>query len=75
MQKFPGPADRDFITNNNITAADVRWSPCGRPFHLKAQSALIVQTNREREQVMAAIDSADVAAGLVYHLQWKRCTR
>ena len=71
---FKGPLDEDFITKNNMTSANVVWSPCGRPMLLRAHSVMKVATNAQREQSLSTVDSADVQAGLVYQLQWKRCT-
>ena len=75
VKKFQGPLSADFITNNNITSQEMTWSPCGRSFLLRAVSSMNVTSNRLREQSIGSVDSADMQAGLVYHLQWRRCTR
>ena len=75
IQNFQGPLESDFITNNSVQSPDVVWSVCGRQFDLRAHSSMKTTTNQQREQAISTVDSADVQAGLVYQLQWKRCTR
>jgi len=73
-QNFRGPLEDDFISNSSIESPRREWSPCGRPMVLRAHSVMKVQSNRQREQAMSIIDSADVQAAMTYHLQWKTCT-
>jgi hypothetical protein len=49
------------------------WSGCGANTILRANTTMLVQSNSRRQQAMATVDSADVQAGLIYHLQWRRC--
>ena len=58
---------------DNLVAEAVVWSACGADVNLRANTSMMVQTNRRQEQAMATVDSADVSAGLVYHVAWKRC--
>jgi hypothetical protein len=51
----------------------VVWTACGANTILRANTSMLAQTNGRREQALATVDSADINAGLVYHLQWKRC--
>lgn len=74
VQTFRGPLEDDFVTNNDVSAANMEWSPCGMPMQFRAHSALIVTTNRESEQAISTIDSADLTAGVQFKLQWRRCT-
>ncbi len=73
-QRFVGPLENDFTTNNNLSGANLEWSRCGgRTMVLRAHSVLKVSTNAQREQTLAAVDSADVQASMTYHLRWRRC--
>jgi hypothetical protein len=33
----------------------------------------MAKTNRRMDDTLATVDSADFKAGLIYHLQWRRC--
>ena len=70
---FNGPADSDYMTTDNLGLQAVVWSGCGASTILRANTTMLVNTNSRREQAMATVDSADVQAGLVYHLQFRRC--
>lgn len=73
IQSFEGPLENDFITNNNISTQIMEWSPCGRQMVLRAHSVMTLRTNREGEQALSTIDSADFQAGVTFKLQWRRC--
>lgn len=70
---FRGPYTSDYLTNDSLAMESVVWSGCGADTNLRANTTLLVQSNSRREQAMATVDSADVKAGLVYHIQWKQC--
>lgn len=72
---FNGPTDDDYLITNNLLATALVWSPCGEQVILRANSSMKVTANARMDQALATVDSADVQAGLIYHLQWKRCGR
>ena len=72
-RSFYGPVSSDFDFQTPVTATGNVWSPCGSDTNLRVNSALMVETNAAREQAMATVDSADVAASVVFALQWKSC--
>jgi hypothetical protein len=70
---FTGPASSDYLKSDSLQAEAVVWSPCGGSTILRANTTMLVQSNSRRDQAMATVDSADVNAGLVYHVQWRQC--
>ncbi len=72
-KSFYGPTASDYLKSDTLGMQAVVWSACGADTILRANTSMMVQTNSRREQALATVDSADVQAGLIYHLQWRRC--
>lgn len=72
-KSFTGPRSTDYLTTDRLGMEAVVWTGCGANTILRANTSMMVQNNNRREMAMATVDSADVNAGLIYHLQWKRC--
>jgi len=72
QRKFRGPLNEDYLINNELTVQAMVWSACGADVNLRTNSSLRVQTVSNRE-AMASIDSEDVSAAIIYHLQWRQC--
>jgi hypothetical protein len=72
-KSFFGPYTSDYVKNDSIAMANLVWTPCGGDTILRANTTMLVMSNSRREQAMATVDSADIAAGLIYHLQWRQC--
>lgn len=72
---FVGKTDTDYTFNNAIGIQAQIWSPCGADTILRVNAAMLVRTNRYRDEALATVDSADFKAGMLYKLQWKRCSR
>lgn len=70
---FVGPQNKDFTTSNGILAESLVWTPCGASINMRVNSNIMAQSNNRMEQTDIMVDSADITAGLVYHLQWRRC--
>jgi hypothetical protein len=70
---FRGPLDTDYLINNELTVEAIAWSACGADVNLRTNSSLRVNTVSNRE-AMASIDSEDVNAGIIYQLQWRKCS-
>ncbi|MEI6789695.1 MAG: DUF4360 domain-containing protein [Myxococcaceae bacterium] len=68
---FTGPQTGNYILRNNLIATAVSWSPCGQDVNLRANTSLFVRSNGQN--AMSTVDSADLRAGLIYSLQWRRC--
>lgn len=73
-KRFYGSIDQDFLLNNTLQATAFVWSACGAETNLRINSNMMVMTNRFGEQALSSVDSIDLKSGIVYHLQWKRCT-
>lgn len=73
QKTFYGPMTSDYIKSDSLGMSSVVWSPCGADTILRANTTMLVQSNSRRDQAMATVDSADIQAGIVYHLQWRRC--
>lgn len=73
MKSFMGPVDRDYLISNELAAHALVWSACGADVNLRVNTSMLARSNRFGEDTMATVDSADIQAGLVYHLQWRRC--
>lgn len=70
---FTGPQNKDFTTTNGIIAESLVWTPCGASVNMRVNSSIMAQSNSRMDQTDIMVDSADITAGLVYHLQWRRC--
>jgi hypothetical protein len=70
---FLGPIDRDYRLSNELGLTALVWSACGQDVNLRINASMMARTNTRNQDVLATVDSADVAAGIVYQLQWKKC--
>lgn len=70
---YRGPQNEDYFATNGVVASGVVWTPCGMSTNLRIRATIMTQTNRQMEQSMMTVDSADITGGLIYHIQWKRC--
>jgi len=73
VRDFSGYLDQGYLVSNLLDTESMVWSPCGQDVILRVNASLVTRTNTRREQTLSTVDSTDVAAGLVYHLQWRRC--
>ncbi|MBF0299918.1 MAG: DUF4360 domain-containing protein [Oligoflexia bacterium] len=67
-----GYASQYFLTNT-LLLTEVVWSPCGESVNLRLNSSMLAKSNSRFDQAMAAVDSADIRSGLIYHIQWRTC--
>jgi len=72
-KNFVGPYDDEYTLKSTLALNAMVWSACGEDVNLRVNTAMVAKTNRRMDDVMATVDSADFKAGLIYHLQWKRC--
>jgi hypothetical protein len=72
-RSFWGSLDSDYFINNQLTAESMVWSPCGADVNLRTNSSMRVATYNNAEAT-ATVDSEDVNAAIVYHLQMRRCS-
>jgi len=70
---FGGGTDSDYLFSNEVLGTATVWSACGADTNLRVNTAMMVRSNRANHVALATVDSADVQAGLIYHLRWRRC--
>lgn len=73
--RFKGEVEKDFVVTDKVEQFKKAWTPCGRPLRLHIQAGIDVRSNQKGEQAMIGIDSLDVASGIVYKLERKKCQR
>lgn len=73
QKQFNGQLEDEYLLRNSIEASAVTWSDCGQQVILRANTGMLVRTNSSNAPAYASVDSADVQAGLVFNLRWKRC--
>lgn len=72
IKDFRGVQDTDYIFSNQLGLQAAVWSPCGVDVNIRVNASMTLR-NTSSLDAIATVDSADVNAGLVYHLQWQRC--
>ena len=72
-RSFWGALESDYFINNQLAAESLVWSPCGADVNLRTNASLRVNTVANRE-ASATVDSEDVNAAIVYHVQMRRCS-
>jgi hypothetical protein len=73
VETFNGPQDREYLIADTLSASAIVWSACGADVNLRINSSMLARTNSRRDAVLATVDSTDVDAQLIYHLQWRQC--
>jgi Domain of unknown function (DUF4360) len=68
-----GAQNADYYVTDNVAASSLVWSPCGQSTNLRVNSSIMAITNSANQQTFATVDSTDIKAGLVYHVQWRKC--
>lgn len=71
-RSFYGQLDQDYTITNELVAQSLVWSPCGADVNLRTNSSVRIATVNNAE-ASASVDSEDVNAAIVYHLQWRTC--
>jgi len=72
-QRFTGPLNSDYLIPHQLEAAALVWSACGADVNLRANTSMMAISNAAMEQTIATVDTADVKAAVVYHIQWRQC--
>ena len=65
--------DDEYTYTNKLIATAWTWSPCGRDVNLRINSSMMVRNSNRRSEALATVDSADLSAGILYKIQWRRC--
>jgi len=73
VQDFVGATDRDYTFSNELGVETLVWSPCGADVNLRVNASMMVRNSNRSLDALATVDSADLSAGLVYHVRMRRC--
>jgi hypothetical protein len=73
QKTFTGPMSNEYTARNTLAVGAVTWSPCGQDVNLRVNTSMTAQSNRYMEDTLGTVDSADIQAGLVYHLRFRSC--
>jgi hypothetical protein len=71
-RSFYGPLDSDYTITNKLVAAAEVWSTCGADVILRTNASMRLNTVNNRE-ASATVDTEDVNAAIVYHLEYRPC--
>jgi hypothetical protein len=69
VEDFIGATDRDYTFSNELGVESMVWSPCGADVNLRVNASMMVRNTNRSLDAIATVDSADINAGLVYHIQ------
>lgn len=72
-RSFNGPLNSDYLVTQLVGAQAMVWSDCGANTNLRINSSLTTRNMRRDQEALSTVDSTDIRAGLLYHIQWKRC--
>jgi len=70
---FMGPQDDEYVVNDSLGLGAIVWSPCGADINLRMSTSVALSSRNRYESALSTLDSIDVDAGLLYHLQWRTC--
>lgn len=73
VQKTFANYDNEYLISNQLGLSALVWSSCGEDVNLRVNSSITARTNAKKEDVLATVDSTDIAAGIIYQLQWRSC--
>ena len=72
---WQGPMDDDYLFSTPLTAQSLVWSPCGADINMRSKVSMQVSTNAYGEQALSTVDSIDMNASMLYHLNWNTCPK
>lgn len=72
-RQFQGRTEQEYLFNNTLGVQATVWSPCGADTNLRVNASMMVRNTNRQLDALATVDSADINAGIIYQLQWRRC--
>ncbi|HXH31289.1 MAG TPA: DUF4360 domain-containing protein [Bacteriovoracaceae bacterium] len=72
VKDFRGRMDQDYMFSNQLGVQAAVWSPCGADVNLRVNASMLVK-NSTHQDALATVDSADINAGLIYHIRTRSC--
>lgn len=73
-QSFRGFVDNQYVITNRLAAESLVWSACGQDVNMRINTGMMARTNSRGDQLLATVDSTDIKSGIIYHVQWRRCS-
>ncbi len=70
---FTSGTEQEYLLGNRFAVEALSWSRCGEDVNLRINSSITAKTFNRSRPSMITVDSADINAGIVFHLQWRRC--
>jgi hypothetical protein len=70
---FNSGYERDYLITDQLVGQSTVWSRCGEEVNLRVNTSTMVRNSNPGREALVTVDSADVKAGIIYHLQWRRC--
>lgn len=74
VQLLRGEMDDDYLMPSTSSSQAPQWSACGQNALLTTDLTLNLQANTKQDFSVFTLDSGDLKMGVVYYLDWKRCT-
>jgi hypothetical protein len=72
QQSYVGATSRNILVQQDVVA--VTWSRCGDQVTARVNSSAVVEKQRSGDpDALLAVDTADIQAGLLFRLRWRRC--
>lgn len=72
-RQFAGRTEQDYLFNNTLGVQALVWSACGADVNLRVNASMMVRNTNRQTDAIATVDSADISAGIIYQLQFRRC--
>lgn len=72
-RQFSGPQADSFLIHHDLIASSLVWSRCGADEIFRINTSAMAMANNRMDQTLMTVDSADITAGIIYQLQWRRC--
>jgi hypothetical protein len=64
--------EREYLLSNDLRMRGLSWSRCGEDVNVRVNSSVKARSFAGDDTIIS-VDSADIRAGIIYHLQWRRC--
>ncbi len=62
---------RDYLERDNLLLISNSWSRCGKDVNMRINSRIRTKNNRS----FISVDSLDLATGMIFKVQYRRCSR
>jgi hypothetical protein len=74
QEVFNSGYENDYLITDQLVGQATVWSPCGQEVNLRVNTSTMVRNSNPAREALMTVDSADIRSGIIYHLQWRRCS-